>query len=140
MYQLFAQKVYDSEQLRQTLSKDDAAISATDITKATGREDALAYKLVLNPEKLGINLNTITDGDLADDEETFLANMKISDDYAKKLCESLNVNYSLIEVFSARYDYESEEIGIVCLVSIMYIETARKKQKDLMKRLFANIE
>ena len=140
MFQAFASEVYDSEEIMKKLLENHAVISATDATKSTGRDDVLAYNLGLDAEEMGIDPKTITDEELFNDEKVFMKNMKIADDYVTKMANKLNVKYSSASAFSCKYDTDSENPAVQCVLSIMYIETARKKQKDIMKKLCDGIE
>ena len=114
MFQIFGDEIYNSLDISGLLKDNCGIDTITDLTKSTSREDTIALKCSLDIGKV----------------------CDCSESYVDDAVTSLKIKYSVHKVRAYKYD----QIGnkVVCILCIMYIESARKKINDVFKRLLKN--
>ena len=130
MFQIFGDEIYNSLDISGLLKDNCGIDTITDLTKSTSREDTIALKCSLDISKVcdcSLDINDIN---------KFEDVMAKCESYVDDAVTSLKIKYSVHKVRAYKYD----QIGnkVVCILCIMYIESARKKINDVFKRLLKN--
>lgn len=126
MYRLLGDIVIDTEELIETLEKNQIRV-AENITNATKRDDAVALRIFAPLTELG------EDGEVSDEEQMDRLMQQAEELYDKKLRQYIeeNLSYRLYA-----YHYNEVENAIVLNLAIMDREIGRRKLDDVLKRLF----
>lgn len=130
MFQIFGNEIYDSNDIIKSLEKDFSINTISDLTKSTSREDTISLKC-----EVDINLLSLSEKDL-NNEDLFNQSLEKCESYINLAISELNLKYSNFKCCAYKYDeYKHTIKAIIC---IMYVETARKKLNEMMKRLIKN--
>ena len=126
MYQLLGDIVVDVDEFIETL--EQAGITVTEnITRATKREDAVGLRIKASLAEIGI------EGSIEDADRMEECMVQIQKEYEQKLQGLLDESFSF-----ALYAYTYDEVENAVLLNFAMMDRfiARKKLRDVAKRLF----
>ncbi len=108
MYTIIGMEVVDSEEIKSSINENSIFEVETDMTKATKREDVLAYKLKVNIEELDKILNKEENVEnnvqkSKNEEELFEIYMNTTEKLALSL-EKIMPKYTIMKCRSYKFD------------------------------------
>jgi len=135
-------EVVDSEEIKSSINENSIFEVETDMTKATKREDVLAYKLKVNIEELDKILNKEENVEnnvqkSKNEEELFEIYMNTTEKLALSL-EKIMPKYTIMKCRSYKFDLSENCIKIV--IAISHTDLGLIKLTDVLKRLLSQVD
>lgn len=142
MYTIIGMEVVDSEEIKSSINENSIFEVETDMTKATKREDVLAYKLKVNIEELDKILNKEENVEnnvqkSKNEEELFEIYMNTTEKLALSL-EKIMPKYTIMKCRSYKFDLSENCIKIV--IAISHTDLGLIKLTDVLKRLLSQVD
>lgn len=142
MYTIIGMEVVDSEEIKSSINENSIFEVETDMTKATKREDVLAYKLKVNIEELDKILNTEENVEnnvqkSKNEEELFEIYMNTTEKLALSL-EKIMPKYTIMKCRSYKFDLSENCVKIV--IAISHTDLGLIKLTDVLKRLLSQVD
>ena len=137
MYLVFGDKVLDSVEILENINQNTYFKVEKDLTKATKREDVLAYKVSIDVEKLNEVLKENFDLSQIDEEELFDEYMTLCDELTLDLIDFVD---SKGRILSRSYKWDTYDDTVKCVVAFSSIELSELKLFDVIKRLLTQID
>lgn len=137
MYIVFGDEVLDSLEILEKINENSEFNVEKDLTKATKREDVLAYKISIDIDKLNSILSEDYDLSEIDEEELFDEYMTLCDELALDLMDLVN---SKGRISSRSYKWDSCDNTVKCVVAFSSIEVTELKLFDVVKRLLTQVD
>jgi len=135
-------EVVDSEEIKTSINENSVFEVETDMTKATKREDVLAYKLKVNIEELDKILNKEenlenNEQKSKDEEELFEIYMNTTEKLTLSL-EKIMPKYTIMKYRS--YKFDLSENCVKAVVAISHTDLGLIKLTDVLKRLLSQVD
>jgi len=135
-------EVVDSEEIKSSINENSIFEVETDMTKATKREDVLAYKLKVNIEELNKILNKEENVEnnvqkSKNEEELFEIYMNTTEKLALSL-EKIMPKYTIMKCRSYKFDLSENCVKIV--IAISHTDLGLIKLTDVLKRLLSQVD
>jgi len=137
LYLVFGDKVLDSVEILENINQNTYFKVEKDLTKATKREDVLAYKVSIDVEKLNEVLKENFDLSQIDEEELFDEYMTLCDELTLDLIDFVD---SKGRILSRSYKWDTYDDTVKCVVAFSSIELSELKLFDVIKRLLTQID
>lgn len=146
MYTIIGMEVVDSEEIKSSINENSIFEVETDMTKATKREDVLAYKLKVNIEELDKILNKEENVEnnvqnnvqkSKNEEELFEIYMNTTEKLALSL-EKIMPKYTIMKCRSYKFDLSENCVKIV--IAISHTDLGLIKLTDVLKRLLSQVD
>lgn len=142
MYTIIGMEVVDSEEIKTYINENSVFEVETDMTKATKREDVLAYKLKVNIEELDKILNKEenlenNEQKSKDEEELFEIYMNTTEKLTLSL-EKIMPKYTIMKYRS--YKFDLSENCVKTVVAISHTDLGLIKLTDVLKRLLSQVD
>ena len=142
MYTIIGMEVVDSEEIKSSINENSIFEVETDMTKATKREDVLAYKLKVNIEELDKILNNEENVEnnvqkSKNEEELFEIYMNTTEKLALSL-EKIMPKYTIMKCRSYKFDLSENCVKIV--IAISHTDLGLIKLTDVLKRLLSQVD
>ncbi|MCR1954412.1 hypothetical protein NSA24_06125 [Clostridioides mangenotii] len=142
MYTIIGMEVVDSEEIKTSINENSVFEVETDMTKATKREDVLAYKLKVNIEELDKILNKEenlenNEQKSKDEEELFEIYMNTTEKLTLSL-EKIMPKYTIMKYRS--YKFDLSENCVKTVVAISHTDLGLIKLTDVLKRLLSQVD
>ncbi|MBU5308664.1 hypothetical protein KQI18_12835 [Clostridioides mangenotii] len=142
MYTIIGMEVVDSEEIKTSINENSVFEVETDMTKATKREDVLAYKLKVNIEELDKILNKEenlenNEQKSKDEEELFEIYMNTTEKLTLSL-EKIMPKYTIMKYRS--YKFDLSENCVKTVLAISHTDLGLIKLTDVLKRLLSQVD
>ncbi|GAA0233654.1 hypothetical protein [Metaclostridioides mangenotii] len=142
MYIIIGMDIVDSEELKSSINENSVFEVETDLSKASKREDVLAYKLKVDIDELDKILDKegkFSKDELKgmDEEEKFEIYMNLSENIILSI-EKLMPKYTIMKYRSYKFDLSENCIKIV--VAISHTDLGLIKLTDVLKRLLSQVD
>lgn len=142
MYTIIGMEVVDSEEIKTSINENSVFEVESDMTKATKREDVLAYKLKVNIEELDKILNKEenlenNEQKSKDEEELFEIYMNTTEKLTLSL-EKIMPKYTIMKYRS--YKFDLSENCVKTVVAISHTDLGLIKLTDVLKRLLSQVD
>ena len=137
MYVIFGTEIADSEEIKDIIRENSDFKVENDMSKATKREDIVAYKLSISIDILKKYIEEDFDLDKIEEEELFTELMTIADEKAIEL-EVFMPQSSIVNARSYKWDNSDETIKLI--IAICNDEVGELKLSDVTKRLLSQID
>ncbi|MEG2788794.1 MAG: hypothetical protein RR942_13345 [Romboutsia sp.] len=137
MYVIFGNEIVDSEEIKQLITRNSEFVVEKDMSKATKREDVVAYKLSISIDILKKYIEEDFDLDSVDSEEIFTELMSTADEAAMEL-EEVMPDESILN--ARAYKWDNSDNAIKVIIAICNYELGELKLSDVTKRLLAQID
>lgn len=142
MYTIIGMEVVDSEEIKTSINENSVFEVETDMTKATKREDVLAYKLKVNIEELDKILNKEenlenNEQKSKDEEELFEIYMNTTEKLTLSL-EKIMPKYTIMKYRS--YKFDLSENCVKTVIAISHTDLGLIKLTDVLKRLLSQVD
>lgn len=142
MYTIIGMEVVDSEEIKTSINENSVFEVETDMTKATKREDVLAYKLKVNIEELDKILNKEenlenNEQKSKDEEELFEIYMNTTEKLTLSL-EKIMPKYTIMKYRS--YKFDLSENCVKSVIAISHTDLGLIKLTDVLKRLLSQVD
>ena len=120
MYVIFGTEIVDSEEIKEIIRENSDFIVEKDMSKATKREDIVAYQLSISIDTLKQYVEEDFELDQVEDEELFDELMTMADETA--------------------YKWDNSDEAIKVIIAICNEEVGELKLSDVTKRLLSQID
>ena len=137
MYVIFGTEIVDSEDIKDIIRENSDFKVENDMSKATKREDIVAYKLSISIDILKKYIEEDFDLDKVEEEELFTELMTIADEKAMEL-EDFMPQDSIVNARAYKWDNSDETIKLI--IAICNDEVGELKLSDVTKRLLSQID
>ena len=137
MYVIFGTEIVDSEEIKDIIRENSDFKVENDMSKATKREDIVAYKLSISIDILKKYIEEDFDLDKLEEEELFTELMTIADEKAMEL-EDFMPQSSIVNARAYKWDNSDETIKLI--IAICNDEVGELKLSDVTKRLLFQID
>lgn len=137
MYILFGDEILDSEELKEIIETQTEFTVEKDLSKASKREDILAYRISIDIETLNDELKKEFDIDEMDEAELFDEYMTLSDELGVEL-EELMPEHARLNMRAYKMDTSDNTIKGVVVIS--HYSLNELKLIDVTKRLLSQVE
>lgn len=142
MYTVIGMEIVDSEEIKEEINKNSLFKVEVDMTKATKREDVLAYKLKINIDELKKIIDKSEDYKKEEtknlnEDELFDIYMDLSEKLTKDL-EKLMPQYTIMKSRSYKLDLSENCIKTVIVVS--HADLGLIKLTDVLKRSLSQVD
>ena len=137
MYVIFGTEIVDSEEIKDIIRENSDFKVENDMSKATKREDIVAYKLSISIDILKKYIEEDFDLDKIEEEELFTELMTIADEKAMEL-EDFMPQSSIVNARAYKWDNSDETIKLI--IAICNDEVGELKLSDVTKRLLSQID
>ena len=137
MYIIFDEQIVDSEEIKDLIEKNSDFNVEKDMSKATKREDVLAYLLTLDIDLVKKELEKEYDLQGMEIEDLFEEYMQISEEKSLEL-EEIMPKYSIMNARSYKLDMSENKIKTV--VAIAHTDLGVLKLSDVVKRLLSETD
>lgn len=137
MYVIFGNQIVDSEEIKDIIKNNSEFIVETDMSKATKREDVIAYQLSISIDTLKQYIQEDFDMESIEEEDLFDELMTMADEVAMELEEFMPEE----SIVNARaYKWDNSENAIKVIIAICNEELGELKLSDVTKRLLSQID
>lgn len=136
MYVIFGNQIVDSEEIKDIIKNNSDFTVETDMSKATKREDVVAYQLSISIDTLKQYINEDFDVESIK-EDLFDELMTIADEAAMEL-EEVMPEESIIN--ARAYKWDNSENAIKVIIAICNEDLGELKLYDVTKRLLSQID
>lgn len=137
MYVIFGTEIVDSEEIKDIIRENSDFKVENDMSKATKREDIVAYKLSISIDILKKYIEEDFGLDKLEEEELFTELMTIADEKAMEL-EDFMPQSSIVNARAYKWDNSDETIKLI--IAICNDEVGELKLSDVTKRLLSQID
>ena len=137
MYVIFGNQIVDSEEIKDIIKNNSDFTVETDMSKATKREDVVAYQLSISIDTLKQYINEDFDVESIEEEDLFDELMTIADEAAMEL-EEVMPEESIIN--ARAYKWDNSENTIKVIIAICNEDLGELKLYDVTKRLLSQID
>ena len=137
MYVIFGNQIVDSEEIKDIIRNNSDFTVETDMSKATKREDVVAYQLSISIDTLKQYINEEFDVESIGEEDLFDEIMTIADEAAMEL-EEVMPEESIIN--ARAYKWDNSENTIKVIIAICNEDLGELKLSDVTKRLLSQID
>lgn len=137
MYVIFGTEIVDSEDMKDIIRENSDFTVEKDMSKATKREDIVAYQLSISIDTLKKYIEEDFELDKVEDEELFTELMTIADEKAMELEDFMPQN-SIVNARAYKWDNSDETIKLI--IAICNDEVGELKLSDVTKRLLSQID
>lgn len=137
MYVIFGNQIVDSEEIKDIIKNNSDFTVETDMSKATKREDVVAYQLSISIDTLKQYINEDFDVESIEEEDLFDELMTIADEAAMEL-EEVMPEESIIN--ARAYKWDNSENAIKVIIAICNEDLGELKLYDVTKRLLSQID
>ena len=137
MYVIFGTEIVDSEEIKDIIRDNSDFKVENDMSKATKREDIVAYKLSISIDILKKYIEEDFGLDKLEEEELFTELMTIADEKAMEL-EDFMPQSSIVNARAYKWDNSDETIKLI--IAICNDEVGELKLSDVTKRLLSQID
>ena len=137
MYVIFGTEIVDSEEIKEIIRENSDFIVEKDMSKATKREDIVAYQLSISIDTLKQYVEEDFELDQVEDEELFDELMTMADETAMEL-EEVMPPESIVNARAYKRDNSDEAIKVI--IAICNEEVGELKLSDVTKRLLSQID
>lgn len=137
MYVIFGNQIVDSEEIKDIIRNNSDFTVETDMSKATKREDVVAYQLSISIDTLKQYINEEFDVESIGEEDLFDEIMTIADEAAMEL-EEVMPEESIIN--ARAYKWDNSENAIKVIIAICNEDLGELKLYDVTKRLLSQID
>ena len=137
MYVIFGTEIVDSEEIKEIIRENSDFIVEKDMSKATKREDIVAYQLSISIDTLKQYVEEDFELDQVEDEELFDELMTMADETAMEL-EEVMPPESIVNARAYKWDKSDEAIKVI--IAICNEEVGELKLSDVTKRLLSQID
>ena len=137
MYVIFGTEIVDSEEIKDIIRENSDFKVENDMSKATKREDIVAYKLSISIDILKKYIEEDFDLDKIEEEELFTELMTIADEKAMEL-EDFMPQSSIVNARAYKWDNSDKTIKLI--IAICNDEVGELKLSDVTKRLLSQID
>lgn len=137
MYVIFGTEIVDSEEIKEIIRENSDFIVEKDMSKATKREDIVAYQLSISIDTLKQYVEEDFELDQVEDEELFDELMTMADEAAMEL-EEVMPSESIVNARAYKWDNSDEAIKVI--IAICNEEVGELKLSDVTKRLLSQID
>lgn len=137
MYVIFGNQIVDSEEIKDIIKNNSDFTVETDMSKATKREDVVAYQLSISIDTLKQYINEDFDVESIEEEDLFDELMTIADEAAMEL-EEVMPEESIIN--ARAYKWDNSENAIKVIIAICNEDLGELKLSDVTKRLLSQID
>ena len=137
MYVIFGTEIVDSEEIKEIIRENSDFIVEKDMSKATKREDVVAYQLSISIDTLKQYIEEDFGLESIDDEELFDELMSMADETAMEL-EEVMPPESIINARAYKWDNSDDAIKVI--IAICNEELGELKLADVTKRLLSQID
>lgn len=136
MYVVYGDQILDSKEILDKINSNTNFVVEKDLSKATKREDVLAYKVSIKVNILNEMIGEDYDISSLDKDELFYEYMSLSDELSLDLCEI--IEYS--RFISRSYKWDRSDKTIKCIVAFSNRELSELKLNDVIKRLLTQVD
>ena len=137
MYVIFGNEIVDSEEIKELIKDNSDFLVETDMSKATKREDVVAYRLSISIDTLKQYIEEDFGLESIEDEELFDELMSMADETAMELEEVMPPE----SIVNARaYKWDNSDNAIKVIIAICNEELGELKLSDVTKRLLSQID
>ena len=137
MYVIFGTEIVDSEELKDIITSNSDFIVEKDMSKATKREDVVAYQLSISIDTLKQYIKEDYEIESIEDEELFDELMTMADEVAMEL-EEVMPPESIVNARAYKWDNSDDAIKVI--IAICNVELGELKLSDVTKRLLSQID
>ncbi|QJA09835.1 hypothetical protein HF520_13570 [Romboutsia sp. CE17] len=137
MYVIFGTEIVDSEELKDIITSNSDFIVEKDMSKATKREDVVAYQLSISIDTLKQYIKEDYEIESIEDEELFDELMTMADEVAMEL-EEVMPPESIVNARAYKWDNSDDAIKVI--IAICNEELGELKLSDVIKRLLSQID
>ncbi len=137
MYVIFGNEIVDSEEIKELIKDNSDFLVETDMSKATKREDVVAYRLSISIDTLKQYIEEDFGLESIEDEELFDELMSMADETAMEL-EEVMPPESIVNARSYKWDNSDNAIKVI--IAICNEELGELKLSDVTKRLLSQID
>ena len=137
MYVIFGTEIVDSEELKDIITSNSDFIVEKDMSKATKREDVIAYQLSISIDTLKQYIKEDYEIESIEDEELFDELMTMADEVAMEL-EEVMPPESIVNARAYKWDNSDDAIKVI--IAICNEELGELKLSDVIKRLLSQID
>lgn len=137
MYIVYDEQIIDSSEIKELIEKNSEFKVEKDMSKATKREDVLAYLLTLDVEILRKQIEKEYDVASTEVYDLFEEYMELSEERAMEL-QSLMPMYSIMNARSYKLDMSNNTIKTV--VAACHTDLGVLKLSDVIKRLLSETD
>ena len=137
MYVIFGTEIVDSEELKDIITSNSDFIVEKDMSKATKREDVVAYQLSISIDTLKQYIKEDYEIESIEDEELFDELMTMADEVAMEL-EEVMPPESIVNARAYKWDNSDDAIEVI--IAICNEELGELKLSDVIKRLLSQID
>ena len=131
MYVIFGTEIVDSEELKDIITSNSDFIVEKDMSKATKREDVVAYQLSISIDTLKQYIKEDYEIESIEDEELFDELMTMADEVAMEL-EEVMPPESIVNARAYKWDNSDDAIKVI--IAICNEELGELKLSDVIKR------
>ena len=137
MYVIFGNQIVDSEEIKDIIKNNSEFIVETDMSKATKREDVIAYQLSISIDTLKQYIEEDFGLESMKEEDLFDELMTMADEVAMEL-EELMPEESIVN--ARAYKWDNSDNAIKVIIAICNEELGELKLSDVTKRLLSQID
>lgn len=137
MYIIFDEQIIDSEEIKDLIQENSNFKVEKDMSKATKREDVLAYLLTLDIDLIKEEIEQEYDLQDMEIEDLVEEYMQISEEKALEL-EDIMPQYSIMNARSYKLDMSENKIKTI--ISVAHTDLGVLKLSDVTKRLLSETD
>lgn len=137
MYILYDEQIIDSNEIKELIEQNSEFKVEKDMSKATKREDVLAYLLTIDVEILKKQIEQEYDVVSNEVYDLFEEYMELSEEKAMEL-QSLMPLYSIMNARSYKLDMSKNTIKTV--IAVAHTDLGVLKLSDVIKRLLSETD
>jgi len=137
VYVIFGNQIVDSEEIKDIIKNNSEFIVETDMSKATKREDVIAYQLSISIDTLKQYIEEDFGLESMKEEDLFDELMTMADEVAMEL-EELMPEESIVN--ARAYKWDNSDNAIKVIIAICNEELGELKLSDVTKRLLSQID
>ena len=137
MYVIFGNEIVDSEEIKELIKDNSDFLVETDMSKATKREDVVAYRLSISIDTLKQYIEEDFGLESIEVDELFDELMSMADETAMEL-EEVMPPESIVNARSYKWDNSDNAIKVI--IAICNEELGELKLSDVTKRLLSQLD
>ena len=137
MYIIFDEQIIDSEEIKDLIQENSNFKVEKDMSKATKREDVLAYLLTLDIDLIKEEIEQEYDLQDMEIEDLVEEYMQITEEKALEL-EDIMPQYSIMNARSYKLDMSENKIKTI--ISVAHTDLGVLKLSDVTKRLLSETD